>query len=150
MTGPITFQLGVPECPVDPPIIDHFFQEPESEAYSIRFVPTDELSKEETVFVSVPLESPEGRQIGTCHGELSKLLGGGRSIERIGHGGGGDFTFHLDDGTWRELSDPSFDQTVVQRAYELLQHMAQTAELALRVQLAGGTASEAARPKVVR
>jgi hypothetical protein len=118
---------------VEPPIVDALRVDRERDAYVVTFVPSDDLSAEPKLVVMIPSNSVEGRQIETWLGEFQRLLKAGGAVERIVHGGGGDFTLSLADGTTRQLSDPDLDNATTQRIYDGLQYVSQAAENAYRI-----------------
>lgn len=119
---------------VDPPIVDMLCHDVDKKAYFISLVPSEDLSTSPTESVTVGQDSVDGQQIQAWLGEISSLLCKGKPIQRLVHGGGGDFTFHFQGGTCYDLSDERFDQEITQRVYDGLQAMAMSAENVLRME----------------
>lgn len=118
---------------VDSPIVDALRVDRERDAFVVTFIPSDDLTDEPKLVVTIPACSAEGRQIQVWLGELRDLLATGAPVERIVHGGGGDFTLAFADGTTRQLSDPDLDGAMTQRIYDGLQYVSQAAENAYRI-----------------
>ena len=119
--------------PVDPPIIDSLWCNRDVNSYVVTFVPSDDLSSQPKLVVTVPRDSVEGRQFETWLREFETILGNGRSIERFVHTDAGNYTFLFSDGTHRELEDPSLNQQQTHRIYDGLQYISQAAENAFRI-----------------
>lgn len=117
---------------IEPPIIDLLRRE--QKAYVVTFVPSDEVSQAEKEVVAVPRSDVEGRQITPCLQKIGELLTGSRSgIDRIVHGGGGDFTFHFENHKPISLTDPGLDSAKVMRVYDLLRRISASVEVAFCV-----------------
>src|SRR5258706_13510154 len=78
---------------VQPPVIDSLHRDKKRRIWSILFVPEPSVSRHEKERVTIGFNSAEGQRIQTRMDRLEKLFG--RPIDRIYHGGGGDFTFHF-------------------------------------------------------
>lgn len=117
---------------VEPPIIDLLRYAPEHRAYVAVFIPSDDVSPAEKETVAVPEDDVEGKQIAPCLDEICGLLGRDK-IDRIVHGGGGNFSFHFETGDSVELASSGLTSGMVMRIYDLLQQLSNAVELAFRV-----------------
>lgn len=115
---------------VEPPVIDFLHHDPVRRMYVVTFVPHDDVSRAETEVVEIPVDSDDGHAMAWQLEELAKLWGPSLRIQRIVHSGGGDFEFHLDDGTTRSLSADSRKSDVTSRAYDCLRYMSLRTEIA--------------------
>lgn len=118
---------------VDPPIVDTLRVDRPSSAFVVTFVPSDGLSDEPKLTVTVPANSVEGRQIQKWLDEFCRLLSVDAPVDQVVHGGGADFTLAFADDTSRQLSDPRLDRSLTERIYDGLQYIAQAAENAYRI-----------------
>lgn len=118
---------------VDPPIVDMLHFEPSIHSFVITFVPNEHVSRDSKEVVAVPRQTPEGERIALRLRLLTQRLAAGRKIERITHGGGGDFTFALEGGQTFRLSDDQLDSDTTLWTIMQLQDIAQAAEIAFRL-----------------
>jgi hypothetical protein len=118
---------------VDPPIVDALRVDRERDAFVVTFIPSDDLPDEPKLVVTIPAGSVEGRQIQVWLRKFRELLASSADVERIVHGGGGDFTLVFADSTSRQLSDPDLDGAMTQQIYDGLQYVSQAAENAYRI-----------------
>ena len=121
---------------VEPPMIDQLYYEPEVGGYVITFVPSEYCSQASTETVTVRDMSPfkqDFRRVRARLDQLTDLLTAGDPIARLVHAGGGDFTFHMQGGDVRQLSDERFDSLTTFDASHALQDLAQVAETAFRI-----------------
>ncbi|MEE8169326.1 MAG: hypothetical protein V3T70_02150 [Phycisphaerae bacterium] len=118
---------------VEPPIVDALRYDRDRDAFVVTFVPSDDLSAEPKLIVTIPEQSVEGRQIRTWLDEFGRLMPKQIPVERLVHAGAGDFTFLFKDDTSCKLSDPGFDENATQRIYDGLQYISQAAENAYRI-----------------
>src|SRR5438105_3962989 len=89
--------------PIERPIVDTLVSDPPRRAWVISFVPDESVSRQEKEQTVIPINSADGRRIQLRVDRLGKLLG--HQVERIFHGGGGNFTFHLSGGAFYEISE---------------------------------------------
>ena len=115
---------------VEPPIIDFLHHDPVRHMYVVTFVPHDDVSRAETEVVEIPEDSDDGHTIAWQLEVLASLWGPSLRIQRIAHSGGGDFEFHLEDGTTRSLSADSQSSDVTFQAYGCLRYMSLRTEIA--------------------
>jgi len=113
---------------VQPPIIDSLQKDKSRKVWSILFVPEESVSDREKERVSIPFNSADGRRIQTRMDRLGKLFG--RPIERIYHGGGGNFSLHFQRGKPIGLLNPRRDPGLPLRAYVELTDISMTAQIA--------------------
>jgi len=118
---------------VDPPIVDMLRVDEHRGAFVVTFVPSDDLSAEPKLVVTIPAASAEGRQIRAWLSEFCKLLSCGTSLTRVVHSEGGDFLFGFADHTTKQLSEADITSEVTQRIYDGLQYVSQAAENAYRI-----------------
>ena len=118
---------------VDPPIVDLLRFDDKRDAFVVTIIPSDDIGDEPKLTITIPAGSVEGRQTQVWMKEFQKLLGTSAAVERIVHGGGGDFTFVFADGTRRQLSDPSLDSGITHRVYDGLTYVSLAAENADRI-----------------
>lgn len=118
------------------PIVDLLHFEKDIDSYVITFVPSDEVSREQKEMVVIRKNTADGRHITVWLAELSKLIGGGRTIDLISHSGGDAFSFRFTDGKTHELQDLQLSKDVAnQRAFDRLQYLALVAETAFRIEM---------------
>ena len=113
---------------VEPPIIDSLHRDKARRIWSILFVPEESISRQEKERVTIPFTSTDGRRIQARMDRLGRLFGA--QIERIYHGGGGQFTLHFQRGKRRTVRHPHRDPTLPLRAYVELTDIAMTAQIA--------------------
>jgi hypothetical protein len=118
---------------VDPPIVDTLRVDDETGSFVLTFIPTDGLSAEQKLAVTIPVASAEGRQILNWLNEFRRLLSVPASVVHIVHSGGGDFAIGFSDGTSQQLSDPDLDNGLTLRVYDGLKYVSQAAENAYRI-----------------
>lgn len=126
---------------VNPPMIDLLYREDEAQAFIVAFVPSDAVSNQPTETVQISVDSTEGRQISAWLSKLPEVLGRQGRVKRIVHRGGGDFAFVFDDGASLPLSENRLSPASVQRTYDGLQYVSQSAELAFQLQRAAAHAA---------
>src|SRR5258706_14029227 len=78
---------------VTPPIIDSLHRDSARRIWVLCFIPEPKVSTHEKEQVVIPFTSSEGRRITERMQRLTELFG--RQIDRIYHGGGGCFSFFL-------------------------------------------------------
>src|SRR6266542_2646333 len=88
---------------VEPPIVDLLAYEPQLQAFVAEFVPEPVFSDEQKESVYIQNESGAARRIRELMAELVEVCGLGAPIRRIAHGGGGNFSIYLEDGSALEL-----------------------------------------------
>jgi hypothetical protein len=121
---------------VEPPIIDSLHRETARRLWVISFIPEPSVSTREKEQVVIDFGSSEGRRITLRMKRLGKLFG--RQIDRIFHGGGGNFSFVPNKGKAVDLADPQHDVGFSVKAYGELTDIAMTAQIAfLSSKLAG-------------
>ncbi len=118
---------------VDPPIVDSLCVDQRSSAFVVTFVPSEDLSSEPKLTVTIPSNSVEGRQIQKWLDEFCRVLSVSAPVERVVHGGGADFTLIFADDASRSLSDPSLDSSLSRRICDGLRYISQAAENAYRI-----------------
>ena len=118
---------------IDPPILDTLRVDEQGGAFVVTFVPTDELSAEPKLTVTIPVSSVEGSQIKKWLTEFCRLLCINRPVVYVVHSGGSDFMIGFADDSTRRLSDPALDSGITQRIYDGLKYVSQAAENAYRI-----------------
>lgn len=116
---------------MDPPILDML--RIEDKAFVVTFVPSDDLSCEEKLMISIPINSVEGRQIRAWLQEFSKLFSAPTLLSQIVHSGGDDFNFVFADDSNRQLLEANLGSDFAQRVYDGLQYVSHAAENAYRI-----------------
>src|SRR4051812_37021356 len=100
---------------VQPPIIDSLYRDKKRRVWIILFVPERSVSRHEKERVIIGFNSAEGRRVQTRIDRLEKLFG--RPIDRIYHGGGGNFSFHFQRGKRNGVGSPLQQRERSIRAY---------------------------------
>ena len=113
---------------VEPPIIDSLHRESARKLWVVSFIPEETASSNEKEQVVIPFDSNEGQRITLRMKRLAKLFG--RQIDRIFHGGGGNFSFVPSRGKALDLGDPRHDIGLSVKAYGELTDIAMTAQIA--------------------
>src|SRR5437588_6704309 len=113
---------------VEPPIIDSLHRESARKLWVVSFIPEETASSNEKEQVVIPFDSNEGQRITLRMKRLAKLFG--RQIDRIFHGGGGNFSFVPSRGKAVDLGDPRHDIGLSVKAYGELTDIAMTAQIA--------------------
>ena len=104
------------------PAVDHLFFEGESGAYSVGFLPSDEVSENEKAGVDVPATGPAGRQIAAALMRISDALPGAPAVDRVIHQGGTDFKLFFLDAAPLELAavlDPFIKSGILRALHEV-------------------------------
>ncbi len=113
---------------VNPPIIDSLHRESGRRLWVVCVIPQESVSSKEKEQVIIPFDSIEGQRIGLRMKCLENLLGS--QIDRIFHGGGGNFSFISSEGKTVDLADPRHDVGVSVKAYDELIDIAMAAQIA--------------------
>ena len=113
---------------VEPPIIDSLHRESARKLWVVSFIPEETASSHEKEQVVIPFDANEGQRITLRMKRLAKLFG--RQIDRIFHGGGGNFSFVPSRGKALDLGDPRHDIGLSVKAYGELTDIAMTAQIA--------------------
>ena len=113
---------------VEPPIIDSLHREAARRLWVVSFIPERSVSSHEKEQVVIEFDSSEGRRISLRMKRLAKLFG--RQINRIFHGGGGNFSFVPTRGKSVDLADTQHDVGFSVKAYGELTDIAMTAQIA--------------------
>ena len=114
---------------VEPPIVDFLYHDPDRHAFIVTFVPEDSVSASEKEGAEIPDRGSDGLRIGRQLKMLAQRLNCSKPIERIMHGGGGDFEFRLKGGEIIKLSGDSPDGHASMSAYGILQDIAMIAQV---------------------
>jgi hypothetical protein len=115
----------------EPPLLDSFHLESSPAGFSVTFIPSAEVSSEQTEIVFVKADSAEGRLLRPLAARIDRILGS--HAQRIVHAGGGNYTFHLSTGQILSLDDAPLSHATTLRLFDTLKHMAQIAECAFAV-----------------
>src|SRR5258706_9553393 len=114
MSGPLEINLENGHL-VEPPIIDSLHRESARKLWVVSFIPEESVSSHEKEQIVIPFESTEGQRITLRMKRLARLFG--RQIDRIFHGGGGNFSFVPSRGKTVDLGDPRHDIGLSVKAY---------------------------------
>src|SRR5438045_349836 len=88
----------------EPPLVDVLYYDESANEYVITFIPSDDASGEATEVVRVGVSAPDFSRVESLYRRIQDSVGAGRRLVRIVHGGGGNFTFHIDTGAVTELA----------------------------------------------
>lgn len=129
MTESIEIDLSDPGHLVEPPILDFLAHDPDLHAYIVEFVPDPKLSKARKELAVLLDSGSSARRTRELLAELSRVIGTGSPVVRIGHAGGGDFDFYTADDRHLTIHDsPSSAATF--EAYNILQVLSLEAQIA--------------------
>ena len=103
---------------VDPPIVDLLHFKSSLGAYVVTFIPSEAYNLEPTETVTIVQHDLDGKRITTQLAKLSKLLSAATQIVRLVYSGGGNFTFHFEDGNVSELADERYNSMTTFDAYQ--------------------------------
>ena len=129
MTDPIKIPLDDDDRLADPPLLDLFREEPESDCYIATLVPSDDFSAEPTLPVRISKQSVEGRRIAILLARISAICGA--ALVLASHLGGGDYTLHLADGRIVTLDGLTNSASV--ELFDRLKQIAVDAEMSYRI-----------------
>ncbi len=110
------------------PAVDHLFLDEDGGAYSVGFLPSDEVSREEKEFVEVPVASPAGSVIAEALALISSTLPGTFDVARAVHLGGSGYKFFAPDDTPFDLDDADVDTSSARRILDALHRAAVAAQ----------------------
>jgi hypothetical protein len=129
MTDSIDLPLGNDDRLAEPPLLDSLHYEAEPDGFSIIFVPS--MGEDATRSVFVPRDSTEGRRISALLYRIEPLIGD--RLQKVVHGGGGDYSLRLAGGKLVRLSDEAPNGHWAPEVFDRLKQIANAAELAFNV-----------------
>ncbi|HSI35289.1 MAG: hypothetical protein ACAI43_21240 [Phycisphaerae bacterium] len=130
MSDPIDLPIDSEDRLYDPPLVDCAYRDPQRRGFAITFVPSDDVSSAATEFVLVPDPSPEFTQIEALWAHVAQLLNPSAALDRVVHGGGGDYSILLTDRSRLNLADSDNAAEISDR----LKRIADLAEIAFRIE----------------
>jgi hypothetical protein len=133
MSDSINLSLDDDNRVAGPPLVDSLHYERDADEFSIIFVPS--VGEDPTRSVFVPRDSAEGRLIATYLYRIRQLIGD--RVERIVHGGGGNYTLRLATSQTLRLSDERPNESWAPEVSDRLKQIAEAAEAAFNISHAG-------------
>ena len=129
MTAPIDLPLHDDGRLSEPPLVDSLHYERDADGFSITFVPS--VGEDPTRFVFVARDSAEGRQVAAYLYRVQQLIG--ERVDRVVHGGGGNYSLRLAGGESLQLSDEAPGEQWVPEVFDRLKQIAAVAEVAFNI-----------------
>jgi hypothetical protein len=129
MSDPVEIPLDEDDRLADPPLLDLFRVDLESDCYIATFVPSDDVSAEPTLSVSIRQQSVEGRRIAILLARIETICGG--RLLLASHLGGGNYTLRLTDGRTTALD--ALDNASAVELFDRLKQVAVDAEMSYRI-----------------
>jgi hypothetical protein len=124
MSDPIDLPIDDDDRLAALPLVDSLHYERGADGFAITFVPS--VGEDATRSVFIPRDSTEGRRVTTCFYRIQELIGD--RVERVVHGGGGDYTLRLANGEFRRLCDEALDAHWASEAFDRLKQIADESE----------------------
>ena len=129
MSDPIDLPLDEHDRLADPPLVDSLHYERDADGFSITFVPS--IGEDPTRSIFVPRDSVEGRLVATYLYRIQQLIG--NRVEKVVHGGGGNYTLRLSTGQTLRLSDEASNESWAPEVFDRLKQVAAAAEAAFNI-----------------
>lgn len=124
MADPIDTSLEDDDRLAEPPLVDSLHYERDADGFSITFIPS--IGEDNTRSVFVARDSVDGRQVSAYVYRIQQLIG--NRLEKVVHGGGGNYTLRLANGEILRISDEALDEQWAPEVFNRLKQIAEVAE----------------------